>query len=462
MTYDWTIIIIIAAAAAAVVWAVTHIIVSLRWKSRLIQSATEKKALEDHAAAEKASLLDHLEKEKKTLSEKAEAEKAALERMLKEKERDAEERVANYNQRLEELKQQQKEVLDQQLATIRAEMAAESEKVLKAREEELSRKAKETFENISGGLSKDLSAMKDAFEAGKKSQAEDSATLKERFDAAVRSLEAQSREIGGKADHLADALRGQKKMQGCWGETILANLLNAEGLVEGRDYEKESTLRDELGFVVMNEDSDKRMRPDFIFHLPEGNDIVIDAKVSLAAFSDFIEAETDEARNDASKRNVAAVLEQVKRLSRKEYDKYLRPGHKMLDFTIMFVPNYPALQQAYTEDPALWRNAYSQGVLITSEETLVPFLRMISIAWTNVEQVRNQQQIIASAQMMIERVADFAKAHAEMGKKLEEAQEFYNKCSDKLKDSGRSIVQSARQVVKLGVPANPKKPLPEE
>ena len=107
MTYDWTIIIIIAAVAAVIVWAVTHIIVSLRWKSRLIQSATEKKALEDHAAAEKASLLDHLEKEKKTLSEKAEAEKAALERMLKEKERDAEERVANYNQRLEELKQQQ-------------------------------------------------------------------------------------------------------------------------------------------------------------------------------------------------------------------------------------------------------------------------------------------------------------------------------------------------------------------
>ena len=84
MTYDLTIIIIIAAVAAVIVWAVTHIIVSLRWKSRLIQSATEKRALEDHAAAEKASLLDHLEKEKKTLSEKAEAEKAALERMLKE------------------------------------------------------------------------------------------------------------------------------------------------------------------------------------------------------------------------------------------------------------------------------------------------------------------------------------------------------------------------------------------
>ena len=428
------------AAVAVLVWVLTRTIVTLRWKSRLIQSATENK----------------------TLAEKAQVEKDALERMLKEKERDAEERLQAYNRSLEEQKRQQKEMLDQQMATLRAEMSAESEKVLKAREEELSRKAKETFDNISGGLSKDLAAMKEAFEAGKKSQSEDSATLKERFDAAVRRLEDQSREIGGKADHLADALRGQKKMQGCWGETILANLLNAEGLVEGRDYEKESTLRDELGFVILNEDSDRKMRPDFIFHLPEGNDIVIDAKVSLAAFSDYVAAETEEARHDASSRNAAAVAEQVKRLSCKEYDKYLRPGHKMLDFTIMFVPNYPALQLAYTEDPALWRNAYSQGVLITSEETLVPFLRMISIAWTNVEQVRNQQQIISSAQMMIDRVADFAKAHAEMGKKLEDAQKYYDLCADKLKDSGHSIIQSARQVVKLGVPANPKKPLPED
>lgn len=440
MIKEYTIICICVALLPVVVWLLTHIIVTLRWKTRLIQSATEKKAL----------------------VEKTEAEKDALERMLKEKERDAEERIQAYNQRLEEQKQQHKEMLDQQLATIRAEMSAESEKVLKAREEELSRKAKETFDNISGGLSKDLNAMKEAFEAGKKSQAEDSATLKERFEAAVRSLENQSREIGGKADHLAEALRGQKKMQGCWGETILANLLNNEGLVEGRDYEKEATLRDELGFVIPNEDSDKRMRPDFIFHLPEGNDIVIDAKVSLAAFLEYNETEDPAVKADASKRNLLAVKEQVKRLARKEYEKYLRAGHKMLDYTVMFVPNYPALQLAYSEEPSLWRDAYSQGVLITSEETLIPFLRMISIAWTNVEQVRNQQQIIASAQMMIDRVADFAKAHAEMGKKLQEAQEYYDHCADKLKDSGRSIVQSARQVVKLGVPANPKKPLPEE
>ena len=404
---SYLIIGIIFVAALIVVWALTHVIVTLRWKGRTLQVLSEKRVEEA-------------------------------------------------------LRKQQADSLQQQMAAVRAEMTARTETILKEREEELSRKARETFEGISGGLSRDLSAMKDAFEAGKKAQAEDAATLRERFDAAVRELEAQSREIGGKADRLADAMRGQKKLQGCWGETVLANLLTAEGLVEGRDYDKESTLRDELGFALLGEDSEKRMRPDFILHLPDNNDIVVDAKVSLSAFSDYVESEDPDVRASAARRNAEAVREQSKRLARKGYERYLRPGRRMLDYVVMFVPNYPALQLAYTEDPALWRDAYAQGVLITSEETLMPFLRMISIAWTHVEQVRNQQQIIASAQMMIDRVADFAKAHAEMGNKLKDAQDCYDRCSDKLKDSGRSIVQSARQIVKLGVPANPKKPLPEE
>ena len=310
---------IVAAAALVTVWALTHVIVTLRWKGRTLQALSEKKVEEA-------------------------------------------------------LRKQQAESLQQQMASVRAEMTARTEEILRAREEELSRKARETFEGISGGLSRDLSAMKDAFEAGKKAQAEDAATLRERFDAAVRDLEAQSRAIGGKADRLADAMRGQKKLQGCWGETVLANLLAAEGLVEGRDYDKESTLRDELGFALLGEDSEKRMRPDFILHLPDNNDIVIDAKVSLSAFSDYVESEDADVRAGAARRNAEAVREQAKRLARKGYERYLRPGRRMLDYVVMFVPNYPALQLAYTEDPALWRDAYAQGVLITSEEALGRYL----------------------------------------------------------------------------------------
>jgi len=414
------------------VWAVTHFIVSLRWKARLSSS---------------------------------EARNQSLERMISEKDNDVRVRVEeirkHYEQSIAQMRSDEEKHLQQQISAMKESMAARTEEILKAREEEISRKAQETFSNISGGLGKDIKEMKEAFEANKKASLESSTSIKERFDSAVKSLEEKSKEIGGKADRLADALRGQKKMQGCWGETILDNLLTAEGLIEGRDYERESTIRDDLGFTILNEDTDKKMRPDYILHLPDNNDIVIDAKVSLSAFADYVEATDEQGKKEASARNAAAIKEQVKRLARKNYDRYLLSGHRMLDYVLMFVPNYPALQLAYNEDPSIWRDAYSQGVLITSQETLMPFLRMISIAWTNVEQVKNQQQIISSAQMMIDRVADFCKAHAEMGKKLDEAKECYDHCSDKLKDSGRSIVQSARQVVKLGVPQNPKKPLPE-
>ena len=438
------IILIIAVAlfAALLAWLLTRLTAVAGLKKKLSESELSKESIRSDLFAAEKNL-------------------AAREEALKARDAILAEKKENYERSIAELKETHEKTLEQQIAALKAEMTAQTEKILKEREEELSKKARETFESISGNLGKDLKDMKDAFEANKKTHNETSASLKEKFDNAVKNLEQQSRSIGEKADHLAEALRGQKKFQGVWGETILLNLLTTEGLVEGRDFEKEATLRDELGFVIVNEDSDKKMRPDFILHYPEGQDIVVDAKVSLNAFSDYVEANTDEERKDAAERNAAAIKEQVKNLSRKDYSRYLRPGHKMLDYVVMFVPNYPALQLAYSIDANIWKSAYSQGVLITTEETLMPFLRMITIAWTNVEQVRNQQQIIEAAQQMVDRVADFSKAHADMGKKLEEAVKCYDQCSDKLKDSGRSIVQSAKKVIKLGVPSNPKKPLPE-
>lgn len=285
--------------------------------------------------------------------------------------------------------------------------------------------------------------------------------MKERFDSVVKQLAEQTNSIGAKADHLAEAMRGQKKMQGCWGETILQNLLDAEGMVEGRDYDKEETLRDELGIVLLNDDTDKRMRPDYILHFVDGQDVIVDSKVSLAAYADYMEAETDEQRYDAEKRNAAAIKEQVKKLATKRYSEYLKADRRMVDYVIMFVPNYPALQLAYNVEPKLWQWAYDQKVLITSAETLMPFLRTIFLAWRNVEQVRNQQKIVESAQNMIARVADFSSALQTLGKKLEEAQSAYESADKKLKNSGQGILVSAHQVVKLGVPLPAKKVLPE-
>ena len=361
-----------------------------------------------------------------------------------------------------QLKTSHQEALEQQLEALKAQMTAETEKILKEREEELDKKAKETFGHIAEGLDKDIKTMKEAFDSNRKEHAETWQSLKDNIENAVRNLRDQTLSIGDKADNLAQALRGRNKSQGNWGEVILDNLFSAEGLREGRDYDKEETLRDEHGNIILNEDSDKRMRPDFILHYPDGNDIVIDSKVVLTAMYDW-HAATDEAgKADALTRNLAAIKEQVRRLSKKDYSRYLQPGHKMLDYVIMFVPVYSALRLAYEADRNLWHDAYRQGVLITTEETLMPFLRMISIAWKSHEQVANQQQIIAAAEMMLARVSDFCTAHAKMGEKLEDALKQYEACDRKIRERGQSIVGAANKLISYGVPKNSKKPLPPE
>lgn len=348
------------------------------------------------------------------------------------------------------------------IETLRAQMSADSERALREREEDLEKRAKSLFENLSAGLDKDLKGMKDAFEQNRRTHVETSQSLKENLDNAVKNLREQTLSIGDKADNLAEALKGRNKAQGNWGEVILDNLFTSEGLREGRDYDKEETLRDEHGNIIRNEDTDRRMRPDFILHYPDGNDIVVDSKVVLTAMYDYYSTDDEGLKADALARNLAAMKEQVRRLAKKDYSRYLRPGHRMLDYVIMFVPVYSALRLAYEADRNLWHDAYAQGVLITTEETLMPFLRMIRIAWTSHEQVANQQQIIAAAEMMLARVSDFCTAHAKMGEKLEDALKYYDACDKKLRERGQSIVGAANKLISYGVPKNPKKPLPPE
>ena len=361
----------------------------------------------------------------------------------------------------EKLQKMQEESFQKQLEAVRGQLTAETEKLLKQREEALQKKAEETFSSITGNLGKDIKAMQEAFDAQKRTQTEGNATLKTVVEQAVKHLQEQTTSIGAKADNLAQALKGQNKMAGTWGEIILYNMLIAEGMVEGRDFDKEETLRDNLGDIVLNEDSGKRMRPDYILHYPDKTEVIVDSKVSLDALSDWLATEDPAVKEDAARRNLTAIREQIKSLSTKRYQSYIRDGYKTLDYVIMFIPSYGALQLAKTLAPNIFNEAYQQGVLLTTEETLMPFLRMIRIAWTNYDQARNQEKIIKAAQTMIDRVYDFSKAHAAMGSKLKDAMEEYDKVSAKISDSGNSIITSAKQLLKLGVPKNPKKPIEE-
>ena len=361
----------------------------------------------------------------------------------------------------EKLRKLQQESFDQQLELVKSQLSAQTEKLLQQREEALQKKAEETFKNIAGPLGKDLKAMQESFEASKRTQAEGNATLKTAVEQAVKHLQDQTTSIGSKADNLAQALKGQNKLTGIWGETILYNMLVAEGMEEGRDFDREETLRDDHGAIILNEDSGKRMRPDYILHYPDKTEVIVDAKTSMEALSDWYATEDPALKEDASRRNLAAIRTQIKSLSGKRYQDYVRDGYTTLDYVLMFIPNYGSLQLAKTLAPNIFQEAYQQGVLLTTEETLMPFLRMIRIAWTNYDQARNQEKIIKAAQTMVDRVADFAKAHAAMGDKLHAALDEYDKVSAKISDSGNSILTSAKQLIKLGVPKNPKKPLPD-
>lgn len=351
-----------------------------------------------------------------------------------------------YEKTLAELKAGQEKAIE----AAKNALVLESEKILKAREQALKEEAAETMKAITGGLDQNIKDMKEAFEAQKKTHAEESSSIKTQFAETVRHLKEQTDTIGNKAENLASALKGKNKMQGIFGETILENILKAEGLREGHDYEAEIWLRDKKGNIIQNEETGRKMRPDFALHFPDDTDILIDSKVSLSALSDYFEAETDEQRADASRRNLESVMNHIKELTGKEYQKYVI-GRKTLEYVIMFIPNYGAYQLAKQEDPEIFAKAFSQNVLITTEETLIPFLRLIRTAWVQKEQMENISEIVDAAQNMVDRVALFCEKNAEVEHTLEVALKKFKDNSARLNTSPQSIVGAAWKAVNHGI-----------
>ena len=377
-----------------------------------------------------------------------ESEKAGYEKALADSD-------ANHEKALAELKAAQEKAIE----AARTALALENEKTLKAREESLKKEAEQAIKVITSDLNKDIKDMKEAFDAQKKTHTTESAAIKTQFAETVKHLREQTEDIGTKAENLASALKGQNKMQGIFGETILENILQAEGLREGHDYDAEFWIRDKSGNRVENEDSGKKMRPDFALHFPDNTDILIDSKVSLSALADYFEAETDEARAEAAHRNLESVKNHIRELTGKEYQKYIQ-GRKTLDYVIMFIPNYGAYQLAKQEDPEIFAKAFGQNILITTEETLIPFLRLIRTAWVQKEQMENIEEIVRSAEMMVERVGLFCDENAKLQHDLEGVLDHFRKNSERLIDGKQSIVKAAQKAVDHGIRQSEKHPLP--
>lgn len=335
---------------------------------------------------------------------------------------------ANYDRSLKEMKE-----------TMVASMTAETERLLRKREKELSEENQNSMDGILKPLKESISAMEKAMKDNASSHIETSSRLSEQLKQAVKEMQEKTSDVGRKADTLSEALTGKPKVQGCFGENFLDAILAGEGLEEGRHYTREAA-------------NDDLSRPDFVFHFKEGleqKDLIVDSKVSLTAFVDYMNASSEEEKTTALDRHIKSVRKHIDELSRKEYAK--KNAKSFADYVLMFMPRDMAFRVALEADPMLWQDAYRKGVMIATEQTIMPFLKIMQLTWNKFQHDTNTQKITQAAQNMIDRVASFYDSYSELGRKLKAVCGEYNKGVSKLQDNGQSITTSARQVISIGV-----------
>ncbi|MDD3886143.1 MAG: DNA recombination protein RmuC [Victivallaceae bacterium] len=399
------------------------------------------------------------EKEKTMLAESHARETAARAEAFAAERRALKENASELARRFDTERADQEKNWKVKADLLREEFKNLSEKLLTEKSGSLQKNNREQMEAIITPLQQRITEFKTAFEEVKTKNVELGATLRSQFE---KMLEA-TKKIGTEADNLAAALKGNNKTQGNWGEMILEEILRNSGLRRGVHYECQATLRDESGAALTNELNSK-MRPDVVVHYPDGADVIIDSKVSLAAYTDYMNAETDDARAEALARHVRSVRSHVDELVRKNYSAYVKKSDReAVDFVIMFIPNEAPHQLAMMADPGLWREAFDRKVLIVSPVNLMALLQIIQIAWTRADQERNQAEILKTASMLLERLYAFYDDFDKIGTQLDAVRDSYVKAGDKLKGGAgkHSIVGPGEKLRQLGVRMKREKSLPE-
>lgn len=341
---------------------------------------------------------------------------------------------------------------DETIARLRAELESSTADMLRRRQSEFETSSREGVSRILEPLNRNIGEMRQAINENTMKHTEISGQL----SAGLRMVMEHSDAACKSAERLADALRGGGKIPGDWGETVLTELLESQGLEEGVHFDTQATMREATGKTVHG-DGDRMMRPDVILHLDRERDVIIDAKVSLSAYLDYMNAETDELRSRALQAHVASVEKHVADLARKDYSAYIRPPKVCMNYVIMFVPNTASLYAATSQKPGLWRKAMEKGVYIADEQTLYAALKIISLTWTQITQAENHEKVFALANEMLERVNRFAEQFAALGLRLDEARKCYDTAQAKLRDSGQSIPRTCAKLIKLGASVKPRK-----
>lgn len=329
---------------------------------------------------------------------------------------------------------------------IQAKAKLEFEKLAQEILEEKSNRFKEENKNSLENLINPLKVEIESFR--KKVNETYDKEAKERFSLGdrIKELVEQTNLVSEQANNLVNALKGQTKTQGNWGEMILESILEKSGLVKDREYFLQETIKDEFG---------KQLRPDVLVKLPDERIIIIDSKVSLNAYERFSSEKNLDEQKKQLNLHVLAIKNHIQQLSQKSYDDL----EKSLDFVMMFLPIEPAYLLAMQADQDLWNFAYERRILLVSPTNLIASLKLITDLWKRDQQNKNALQIVSQGAKLYDKFSGFVNDLEEIGKHLNNSQNAYQNAFNKLSSGKGNLINQVEKLRLLGLKT--KKQLPE-
>lgn len=325
-------------------------------------------------------------------------------------------------------------------------------KILETKTEKFTELNKNNLKDILDPLGKNIEDFKKVVNETYTTESKERFSLGEK----VKELAELNQQISKEARDLTRALKGEAKTQGRWGEMILETILEKSGLRKGEEYFMEYQLTDEQGNPLRSDAEGKKMRPDAVIKYPDNRNVIIDSKVSLNAFTRYIETEDPEIQKKELADHVNAVKNHIVALSTKGYDDY----DKSLDFVMMFIPSEPAYIAALQGDPDIWNFAYEKRILLLNPTNLITSLKLIVDLWKREKHNRNALEIADRGAKMYDKFVGFVANLEDIGKNITKAQAAYNESYKQLTSGSDNLVLQATKMKNLGLKA--KKNLPDE
>lgn len=330
----------------------------------------------------------------------------------------------------------------------RQQMTAEfnnlANRIFDEKTERLLQTNKSSMETTLNPLKTQLSEFRKKVEDVYDKETRDRVSLRVELD----QLKLLNSQLSQDAVNLTRALKGDKKIQGNWGEVILERVLEQSGLRKGVEYETQVNLRAENGV---------RRMPDVIIRLPEGKDVIVDSKVSLVDYEAYVNAESDVEKETALQRHVSAVTNHIAGLSLKAYEKL--EGIRSLDFVLMFIPIESAFAAAHDANPDMFLKASDKQIIVVSPTTLLVTLRTIQTIWRLEHQNRNAEKIAAQAGGIFDQFALVIESLDEVGRNIDRAKDSFDQTHKRISTGKGNLVRRVKQLEELG--ARTKKKLPD-